>query len=244
MDQFRIMRALGLSFRAWARNFIPFTLLAALLYAPVVIWIATYDYSASHSLERLLDSVFLRPIYVLVGLSTLVAPMLTYRVIQELNGTRVSMLTSVKYGLRGILPAIIVAVIVNLLQLIPAGGIVGAILTCMWFVATPAAVAERLGPFAALSRSGHLTGGRRWGIFGLTFLMGLLLVGLLMLWIMPMFAADADTVVGSLRKTAILLVVTVGVFQTLTGIVQAVSYALLRQDKEGISHEELARVFE
>ena len=35
-----------------------------------------------------------------------------------------------------------------------------------------------------------------------------------------------------------------GVFQMFTGIVQAVSYALLRMDKEGVTHDELARVFE
>jgi hypothetical protein len=36
----------------------------------------------------------------------------------------------------------------------------------------------------------------------------------------------------------------VGVFPLFTGIVEAVSYALLRQDKDGASYQDLAKIFE
>lgn len=244
MQEFKIFRALGLSFRSWFKNFIPFTLIAAVLYSPVIIWLATVDITESRSLEELLNSVFVRPIYALVGLSALLAPMLTYRVIQELNGTKVSIGASIKYGMRGIIPALVLAVICNVVQLVPAGGIISAIITCIWFVAAPAAVAEKLGPGSAFTRSAELTRGRRWGIFGLTFLIGLLLMVLLMAWIVPMFTSSEENILSSLRQSSILFVVTMGVFQMFTGIVQAVSYCLLRLDKEGVTHDELARVFE
>lgn len=244
MEQFKVFRAIGLSFKSWFRNFIPFTLIAAVLYAPVIIWLATLDLSQTRSVEELLNDVFVRPIYILIGLSALLAPLMTYRVIQELNGTKVSMLTSVKYGLRGILPAVFLAIITNIAQLIPMGGILSAIVTCIYFVAAPVAVAEKVSPFQAFSRSAELTSGRRWGIFGLTFLIGLMLIGLLMVWIVPMFELGEAELMSSMRSSAIMLIVTMGVFQMFTGIVQAVSYALLRMDKEGVSHNELAKVFE
>ncbi|MBA3394167.1 MAG: hypothetical protein H0T89_16080 [Deltaproteobacteria bacterium] len=244
MQEFKIFRALGLSFKSWFRNFIPFTLIAAVLYSPVILWLATIDLSATRSVEDLLNDVFVRPIYALVGLSALLAPMLTYRVIQELNGTKVSMMASVKFGMRGILPAILLAVLTNVAQLVPMGGIISAIITCIWFVAAPAAVAEQLGPVTAFTRSSELTRGRRWGIFGLTFLIGLALVALLMAWVIPMFEKSEADLMSTMRQSAIMFVVTMGIFQMFTGIVQAVSYALLRLDKEGVTHEELAKVFE
>ena len=244
MEQFKVFRAIGLSFKSWFRNFIPFTLIAAVLYSPVLIWLATLDLSQTRSLDELLNDVFVRPIYVLIGLSALLAPLMTYRVIQELNGTKVSILTSIKYGLRGILPGVFLAVITNVAQLVPMGGIISAIITCIFFVAAPAAVAEKVGPIQAFSRSSELTSGRRWGIFGLTFLIGLMLIGLLMVWIVPMFQSSEEQLMSSMKSSAIMLVVTMGIFQMFTGIVQAVSYALLRMDKEGVSHDELAKVFE
>ena len=122
MQEFQIFRALGLAFRSWFRNFIPFTLLAAVLYSPVIIWITMVDLEKANSLDEILSSVFVRPIYALVGLSALLSPLLTYRVIQELNGTKVSMGTSIKFGLRGIVPALILAVVINVIQLAPGGG--------------------------------------------------------------------------------------------------------------------------
>jgi len=244
MNEFRIFRALGLAFRSWFNNFIPFTLVAAVLYSPVVIWILTWNPSEASSLEEILDKAFVWPIYLIIGLSTLLAPMMTYRVIHELNGTKVSMLTSIKYGMRGIMPAIILAVITNVLQLVPGGGIGAAVVTCMWFVAAPVAVAEQLGPFQALSRSSELTKGRRWGIFGLTLLIGLMLIGMLTVWIVPMFEKSGEDLAASLTRSSLLFVGTMALFQMFTGIVEAVSYALLRQDKDGVTHDALARVFE
>jgi len=244
MEQFKISRALGLSFKSCFRNFLPFTLLAAVLYSPLVIWFATATPESATDLEDVFNTVFMYPIYFTIGVSALLPPLLTYRVIQELNGTTVSFLTSIKFGLRGVLPALFLAVITNVAQHVPGGGFVSAFLTCLYFVATPAAVAEKLGPFTAFSRSAELTKGRRWGIFGLTFLLGLMLAGLLLIWIIPMLEGGSLDSASSIRSSSIAVVVILGVFQMFTGVAQAVSYALLRQDKDGVSHAELARIFD
>lgn len=246
-QQFRIFRALGLSFKAWFSNFIPFTVLAAVVYAPVVIWILAYPKQSIASSDDMVEAYFGRPIYLLIALSSLLAPLLTYRVIQGLNGTRVSILTSTRFGMRGIVPAVCLAVILNVVQLLPgAGGILSAIMSCIWFVTTPAAVAERLSPFAAFSRSAELTKGRRWGIFGLSLLVSILAVGLMLIWVIPALqdTSDAAASLAIAQRTSLLVVLTLGLFQLFTSVVQAVAYALLRQDKDGVSYEELARVFE
>ncbi len=244
MEQFKISRALALSFKSCFRNIVPLALLMALLYSPLAIWFATIN-PDSASREDLLYKMFTYPIYFTIGVSTLVPPLLTYRVIKELDGTTVSLLTSIKFGLRGFLPAVFLAALTNVAQQVPGvGGIISAVVTCIFFVAAPAAVAEKLGPFAAFSRSSALTQGRRWGIFGLTFLIGVIPVVLLLILIIPELGRGSVDSMSSLRSYSIAVLMIIGVFQTFTGVAQAVSYALLRQDKDGVSHAELARVFE
>jgi hypothetical protein len=245
MEQFRISRALGLSFSSLFRNLIPFTLLAAIIYAPAYIMTATA--SAEAGLLEYVNRLITYPIYLIVAGSALLSPMMTYRIVQELNGTRLPMLQSIRYGLRGVIPAAVLGGVNFGLQFLPAGGIIGTIVTCIWFVCAPAAVAEQLGPGAALSRSATLTAGRRWGIFGLVFLIGLIQVGVILVWLMPKLTGhgDFEEQLGTgLASGALVFMIMVSVFQLFTGIVQAVSYALLRQDKDGVTHDALARVFE
>ena len=247
MQQFKIFRALGLSFKAWFKNFIPFTLLAAILYAPVVIWLATYDLQNAEDGNSVLFGYFLGPILALWALSTLLPPLLTYRVIQDMNGKRVSILTSARFGVRGVLTAIVFDIIALALQYVPhIGSVIVIVMTCIWFVAMPASVAERIGPIAALTRSSQLTKGRRWGIFGLCLLIGLapgILVGF---WIAPLFegAGRDPEFLTHIRSAMIVVVITTSVTHLFNGVVQAVSYVLLREDKDGVTAQELAKIFE
>lgn len=244
MQQFRIFRALGMSFRAWFRNLIPFTLVAMVLYAPAVLCELRID-GAGLQGEELIAAFFGPSMYLLVALSTLLAPMITYRVIQDLNGRKVSILTSLRFGLRGVVPALLVTIVCQGLLRIPfAGAIVSTIASCIWFVATPAAVAEQLGAIAALTRSSQLTSGRRWGIFGLALLVNLAGLLLLALWLIPQLSDGGGELADRARMAGVTFMLVIGVFQMFYGIVQAVSYALLRQDKDGVSYDELAKIFD
>lgn len=244
MQEFKIFRALGLGFQSWFRNFVPFMVLAAVLYAPVVVWVSTLDFESMSSLDELLERLFVWPIYMVSAVAALLAPMLTYRVVQDLNGVKVSMLTSIRHGVRGIAPALILGAVLTVLAELPAGGLIGVIVSCIYFVAAPAAVAEKLGPLAAFSRSAELTRGRRPGIFGLTFLIGVLTMALILAWIVPMLNDSDATFLADARTHALIVVGVIGLVQMFSGIVAAVSYALLRRDKDGLSYEHLARVFE
>ncbi|MGE0551104.1 MAG: hypothetical protein AB7O24_22760 [Kofleriaceae bacterium] len=245
IQQFRIFRALGFAFRAWFRNFIPFTLLGGLLYSPMFIWLFTRPAemgTGPDQFDSYFNTVFVYPIYMLTAATTLIAPLLTYRIVQQLNGTRVSMGTSLVFGLRGIPTALLIAVINAVLGFAPFGGIATMVLGCIWFVATPAAVAEKLGPFRAMSRSSELTSGRRWGIFGLTLLIGVIavIVGAIILYPM-LYELDGFALV---RRAAMWVLIVVCVLQMFSAMVAAVSYALLRKDKEGMTDDQLARIFE
>ena len=241
MEQFRVFRAIGLSFKAWFANFIPITLLAAVLYVPIIYYTATLNTNVR--MEAYLNS-FQHALWALIGVSTLLAPMITYRVIQYMNGNKSSMMTSFKFGLRGVIPALILAVITSLLQLIPTiGAIFGTVILCYWFVCAPAAVVENLNPIAALSRSAQLTQGRRWGIFGLCFMLSLIIIAVFMIWLIPAMNGHSDGE-HAIRNMIVAMMVIISVYELFLGIVQAVSYSLLRGDKDGVSNDELAKVFE
>ena len=253
MENFRVVRALVLAFKAWFASFVPITLVAAVVYAPIVIWMITLpgpdavvDAWAVPSFERY-ETFLTHGVYLLAGLTALVPPLITYRVVRHLNGTPVSMLTSVRLGLRGILPAVIIAVVHILVGFVPLGFVLQFIFTCYWFVATPAAVAEKLGPGEALARSAHLTAGRRAGIFALVLLTGLgMVVALYAVFVPAMEALSSQDqrTIGEFKQTLFICFGVFAVFQLLLGVVQAVSYSLLRADKDGVSTDELVAVFE
>jgi hypothetical protein len=239
MQEFRVFRAIGLAVKTWFRNFIPFTLLTALLYLPIVYWVATVEPS---EITEATDIAL--PIILIGALTTFLPCFMTYRVIQELNGSRVSMLTSIMYGFRGLLPSLLFAIIYAVVGFLPMGGIAQIILLCIWYVAAPAAVAEKIGPFAAFTRSSILTQGRRWAIFGIIVLVGIIKWTVILIYAVPLLSESSDPSEGQIRTMLVFAVSVFGLFETFGGVVSAVSYCLLRQDKEGVTHEDLARVFE
>jgi hypothetical protein len=248
VNQFRVFRAIGLAFKAWFANFIPVTVLAAILYSPVFIWVLSLPkiHNIEDADQHWLDAwtlLFTRGPWLLVGMSSLLAPLITYRVIQYLNGQSSSMVASLKYGLRGVIPALIVAGISNVLQLVPGGAFVSIFVLCYFYVAAPAAVTEQLNPIAALGRSSQLTAGRRGGIFGLNFLLGAIVLGVMYTMLKPLLDDPAHHATDA-NGIALMLFGTMCVFQLFMGIVQAVSYTLLRTDKDGVTNDELAKVFE
>lgn len=252
LKNFTIGRALGLGFRAWFANFIPVTLIAAVLYAPIIAWATTLpgaDALETRSAKSVVDTyvAFIQHgTLALIGISTLLAPLLVYRVVQWMNGRSAPIGESLKYGVRGILPSALLAGVTYMFSMIPAGALINAILVSVFFVAASSAVAEKLGPFAALSRGARLTEGRRGGIFLLNLLMGIVVVAVMFAVVSPLTSSNRlspTEAIGQLKRTAFILIGVVCVFQIISAMVQAVSYSLLRTDKDGISNEELANVF-
>lgn len=119
----------------------------------------------------------------------------------------------------------------SLLLLVP-----GIMIACAWYLSVPVTTVERLGVGASLGRSGDLTRGYRWSIFGMFLLVTLLGV------VVTLVLAGVLAALGPI--VALFGMGIVAVFIALfAGTLSAVCYHDLRLVKEGASTEELLRVF-
>ena len=113
----------------------------------------------------------------------------------------------------------------------------GFILLSMFYVALPACVVERLGPFQSLGRSGDLTKGHRWKIFGIWLVLGIV-------------GGIVNNIIGGVlgaAGVAITLVVSMvwhALLSAYQAITVAVAYHDLRVAKEGVDIEHIAAVFD
>lgn len=122
----------------------------------------------------------------------------------------------------------------------------GIILGCMWAVAIPSLVEERVGVIGAFARSRELTRGHRWKIFGLlmvviiAFYLVLAVLGLL-----GLAGASAGAVDEGSLQIAVIVSSALGglVFGLLWATIQPSLFVELRDAKEGGGAGELAQVF-
>jgi len=91
-----------------------------------------------------------------------------------------------------ILPLLLISVTMACFAIlaVPAAILIFALFTTMFYVGSPAVVAENLGPVAALRRSSFLTKGSRMNILGFAFLMWLLAVVINMAIMTPVMIAS------------------------------------------------------
>ena len=102
----------------------------------------------------------------------------------------------------------------------------GLILITIWSVAAPVVVLERPGATAALGRSRELVRGNGWQVFGVIFVLGILV--LIVAFLLELAAASASTGVG------IVVAVVVGVLTApLSALAAAVLYFELRGLAQG-----------
>jgi hypothetical protein len=245
---FGIGNVLGTGFRIWAKNFIPFTLITALIYIPVWIW-GFSSLQGEMTRDRLMHvgTALQGAILLSTLLNVLVAAALTYGVVMELQGQRASIGACIATGFSRFFPVLGVALLsilcitgATFLLIIP-----GVIVYCMLYVTTPTAVLERPGVMGALRRSRELTQGHKLEIFGLLFILGLLGFGLRML--VQQLTLNARPLEGGLSHISAYLYITLVqqmVLGSLGAVMASVAYYFLRAEKEGTSAAELAAVFD
>jgi hypothetical protein len=246
-EQFSVGVVLGASFRIWLKNLIPFLLITAVIYLPLTIW-GVALVQGTLTLDKLHAIVQFSQISVVLTLvlNVAVAASLTYGVVMELQGKHASIGACIATGFTRLLPALGVALLGGLAIVAGMFALVvpGVILACMFYVATPASVIERPGVGGALKRSRELTAGRKGSIFGLLLLLGLIGIGLTQLEKSLLMPSDPAAVVAALPKLMYADVAVKVVIGSLGAVVAAVSYYYLRNEKEGTSINELAKVFE
>jgi len=114
----------------------------------------------------------------------------------------------------------------------------GIILAIMWYVALPACVVEGLGPIESLQRSGFLTKGNRWRIFGIAVVIYIVntLVQLVVGQVLSAVAGQVVSVIGVFAWMSLV--------QAYSAIVVAVAYHDLRVVREGADIDQIAAVFD
>ena len=248
MNEFSVGNTLSLGFRIWFKNLPAFLLITVLIYTPFLLWGIVAASDPGESFERLLTfGRFSAP--AMMVLNTFVASALCYGVVMELQGQHAGVGTCIATGLARFFPVLGVAM---LSAIATVGGflllvIPGLIVMCMLYVSTVVAVLERPGVMASLHRSRELTAGRRWGVFGVLFVVGLVNFGLEKLVQVVMFDESKLTPENVHRMVRNYIYVDLGhtvVVGSIGAVMSAVAYYLLRSEKEGTSASELASVFE
>jgi hypothetical protein len=170
------------------------------------------------------------------------------------EGRASSIAESIIAALRAFVPLMALTVMVIVAEV---GGFVflivpGIILYCMLAVASPALVAEEIGPIAAMLRSRDLTSGARWKVFGISLIMAI--AG----WaVMATIQAISVQIFGGIERLAYEAVLSgsvplafyavhaIGrtVNSCVSSVLASALYVELRDWKDGPRSETLAEVF-
>ncbi|MDL2210412.1 hypothetical protein LJC26_06375 [Desulfovibrio sp. OttesenSCG-928-O18] len=229
---FSVGSVLGRSFAILTRSPVVFCSLALAASVPaIIIDYLGLDGEDIFSISWLLNFMF----------TLLVEGAIAYAVYRVLTGGSVSVSDALGRGLARLAPLIGACLLATLgvifglaLFLIP-----GLILLCMWLVAVPACVVEKLGPIASLNRSADLTMGCRWQVLGLIFLGQFLPAALF---------AFVGAFLGEISGIHILNVLLPNLFSVLpsafASVMAATAYYDLRAVKEGLSFDGLTNIFD
>lgn len=233
--EFRIGRVLGRAARIWAGNAVPFTLIALVATLPAYLprFLAAGPALSNGQALRFLPltlGTFLT--------GPLCSATLVVAVFQNLAGDKVRLGTAIARAFARILPLIACAFCAAIATI---GGMIllvipGFIVMTMLQASTQACIIERLGPIESLSRSAALTKGRRWRVFGLLLLIGL---------ISSIAAILAIPLQKYFGMTGVIIAFLLGGLASAYGsTAHAVQFNDLRVSKEGIGTDRIASVFD
>jgi len=256
-----IARVLEGTFKVLGRNIVTFGVLALLLSGLPTAIVAFFQISAMRgedggfSLASFMTAAYWTAAS-MGGLASLIFSAilqgtLIYATVQDMNGQRPAIASSLANGLRSFLPLIGVTILFSLammfgfvLLLVP-----GIMIACAWCVAVPALVADRTGVFGAFSRAADLTRGNRWRIFALgTVIVILLLVISSIFNAVTGVSTFGGDPVQALERALSPLAMVLGVIRsTITSVISAtlvaVLYVELRNLKDGGAPGWLSDVF-
>lgn len=226
------------SFGIYFRNFVPFVLLGALVFAP---WIALQFLAPPETEGELIVRNLVNLIVYYLSMFVLTGA-LTYGVVQQLRGQPAGIAQALSQGLKSFTRVLGTSmlcgariILFSLLLLVP-----GIIEMFRLYVAIPAAVMEGKDASSSVARSNQLTEGSRMTLFGGVFVMSLLtgLVGAIIGFVYATSTPDFDPNDPWLSSGIQV------VFAPLGATLNAVAYFLLRKGKENVDAKEIAAVFD
>jgi hypothetical protein len=249
MNDLSVGNVVSRSFGIYAKNFVPFTLLALLMQVPVILYTM---HLLSGGLQAFVEGQMIFIFVTSFGsaiLSMVATAAITYGVVEELRGNHAPMSRCISVGLSRLLPVLGTALLVGLvvalgfvLLIVP-----GVILMCMFWLAIPSVVIEGNGGADALTRSKQLTDGYKSKIFGILFVFGLIggIAQQVMEAVMDVSSATTPAEAMDLLRTVMIFAFLFDVIvSSLTAVANAVVYSDIRAIKEGVNTDELASVFD
>lgn len=246
--QFSVGGVLGTGFEVLSKNAVSFGMIALAVTLPSFIYqlingatpVTTTTTTGDGGLyvERsILGGDALLAVLIELVLRQVAVGAISYGVFQELRGQRIALADGMRRAITLIFPIIGVAIVSGLAKLLGLILLIvpGLIVSVMLWVAVPVAVVERPGIMRSLSRSADLTKGNRWPVFGIILLIG---IGSLVASFL------VSQVFGATAPGAFVTWIVAAAISAFAASVIAVGYATLRQTKEGVGIEEIARVFD
>jgi hypothetical protein len=224
---FRIRRVLARSLSTWSCNVLPFTAVAAIVYAPILVyafWVLEQPFNLARleSVDRwlLLGPLMLEPI---------VAGLIAHAVLRQHRGKPTGVLEAIGEAARQFLPLLAVTLVGAILVSVGVFALVipGLIIYFAFFVAGPVAAIEKTGIGEAFGRSAELTNGHRLKLFGVVLVIGLMTYASSQ-WLAS--AARSVTTLEDLKLYIAIYYLFILNISTLRAVVRASSYVELAGD--------------
>ena len=248
--RFTIGRALSLSFGVMGRNFGPMALLS--------IVILGVEATIKYVMSEVMGSESGGSALGLISYAFITAPV-TYATFQDLRGSgakandlfsrgfnRAGRVLGVTFALSVVIavPALL-AVGLSVASRLPLtvplamAGVFALSVFAVWFVVIPVQVVEETKFFRGFGRASELGSGRRWALLGLLLIYFAMVAALLAVMVMIVYLGpDSELFITALA-------VPFGALYSVFGaILPAVTYYLLRAEKEGVGIDEIAKVFD
>jgi hypothetical protein len=254
--KFKIGEVIAVGLRIWAHNLLPFAVLTAVMDSPMIVWGAI-----TAQRHIIYGSAEYRSLVMYEGVSLLTLPLratvlsalLTYGVVMELQGRRVSIYACIATGLSRLISAfgtmVVGCVCLGLAYFAGAvpgvaispwfstvtGGLAALYVAARYYVAPQAAVVDHTGMVESLGRSRDLTKGHRLALVALLLALFAIAFG-------ARFAiARIAWNLAALTYLDLAVMIAIG---SIIATMPSVAYYYLRAEKEGSSAEELATVFD
>jgi len=239
---FRVGSVISRSASILSRHFLTFFIVTVIAHSPMILLARTLTPQPTDvdQAVRLGVAWGLLGLVQLIVLGTLGEAVIVHAAFQDMQRRPVRLAESLNVALRRLLPILGFAFVAYLLISLRFSLLIipGLILYTMWFVALPACVVERLGPWSSLRRSRELTKGHRWKLFGLALLLIIGGFGSPFLQF-ALTAVDADAIVALIGR-----LIWQGLWVSFVTTVVAVAYHDLRVAKEGVDIDQVAGVFD
>ena len=239
VEEFSIGGVLKATFQVFGKNLVPFILLGLVIAVPTILvleWIgrelSILTASLVSYIVNLLSYALLQAVFAYGVFHTLRGKSLNVQeiLVQSIRVFPYALLASLVAGL-----AIIAG---TLLLIIP-----GIILSVILWLAVPAAAVEKKRPRAALERSGELTKGHRWKVFGLIVLYAFASFAIGLVIVLTVTSLDPEKL-ASFNSFTHPATWFAWILSAIGAVSAGVAYYDLRFLKEDMDSEAIGEVFE